>query len=90
MSFFKEVSEIFGLEWAKVSLGYSYVNYNGNAVYIEGFKKVLSVEGDCLKFLVGKKEILTVSGSDLAIFLLEKNTIMIKGLIKSIEVGNDN
>ncbi len=80
MSFYNEVANIIGLNWASVATGFSYINYNNKAVYIEGIKNVVSILDSeiCVAIKSGR---LYVSGSNLSVFLLENCSIIIKGEI---------
>ena len=83
MSFFKEVFAAMGLDSAPVANGYQIINYNGKAVYCEGFKRILSIGGE--EVILGlKAKRIVVSGSNLTIKELENNTVIICGEIKSV------
>lgn len=80
MSFFKEVATALGIDIAN---GYQVINYNGLAVYIEGFRRILSIDGTAV--VVGmKKQRLTVSGENLAVRELENNTVIVCGKIIAV------
>ncbi len=83
MSFFKEVAATLGLDASSIANGYQIIDYNGNAVYCEGFKRVLSVgENEVALGLKGKR--IVVSGEGLSIKELENNTVIIVGKIRSV------
>ena len=83
MSFFEEIGSLLGLDWARIACGYSVVNYNGEAVYLEGIKKVVTVSGAEMVFDTGKGRV-KISGGDLAVFLLEEKTAVVKGRIAAV------
>jgi len=80
MSFYREIGNLLGLDWARIANGYSFVNYNGEAVYIEGIKKIVTIE-DSLIVVDSPKTRIRVEGEDLSIFSLEEKTMIIKGRI---------
>jgi hypothetical protein len=84
LSFFLEIGNILGLDWARIVGGYSLVNYNGEAVYIEGVKKVVLLTAGEIIIDTAKPRI-KVSGEDLSVFSLEEKTIIIKGRIRLVE-----
>ncbi|MCL2061798.1 MAG: YabP/YqfC family sporulation protein [Firmicutes bacterium] len=84
MSFYQEIGNILGLDWAHIAGGYSLVNYNGEAVYIEGVKKLLVISDTEIIVDTGKPRI-RVSGEGLAIFSLEEKTMVVKGTINRTE-----
>lgn len=83
MSFYNEIANIIGLEWASIATGFSYINYNNQAVYIEGVKNVVSITADeiCVAIKSGR---LYVFGEHLSVFLLENNSIILKGDVVNI------
>ena len=85
MSFYREIGNLLGLDWARIASGYSMVNYNGEAVYLEGIKRVVSVS-DLEVIVDTKRARLKVVGEELAIFSLEEKTMIIKGKIVATEV----
>jgi hypothetical protein len=84
MSFYQEIGNILGLDWARIAGGYSLVNYNGEALYIEGIKKVLLVTDAEIVLDTGKPRV-RVTGERLAVHSLEEKTIIIKGRIRVVE-----
>lgn len=89
MSFFKEVGQTLGIDWAKLALGYQLINYNGEALYIEGVKKIRLISDTEIVLDVGKNS-LTVSGEGLTIFDVSGQSVMIKGKIISAGLPNNN
>jgi len=84
MSFYREIGNLLGLDWARIANGYSLVNYNGEAVYIEGIKKIVTIN-DSEIIVDTPKARVKVVGEGLEIFSLEEKTIIVKG--KIIEAG---
>jgi len=85
MSFYREIGNLLGLDWARIASGYSLVNYNGEAVYIEGIKRVVSIS-DTEIIVDTPKCRVKVVGYGLSIFSLEEKTMIAKGRIVSAEV----
>lgn len=83
MSFFREVASVLGLDEAKLALGYNYINYNGDAVYIEGIKSVLEVSSDAMAFRL-PKGVLYVEGKSLEISELSGASVLVQGEIVSV------
>jgi len=80
MSFYRDIGNVLGLDWARIAGGYSLVNYNGEAVYIEGIKRVVNVSE--LEIVVDtSKQRIKVVGEELCVFSLEDKTMIIKGRI---------
>ena len=80
MSFYREIGNLLGLDWARIASGYSFVNYNGEAVYLEGIKRVVNVS-DIEIIVDTKKARIKIAGEELAIFSLEEKTMIVKGKI---------
>ncbi len=84
MSFYQEIGNILGLDWARIAGGYSLVNYNGEAVYLEGIKKVITVSDTEIVVDTGKPRV-RIAGENLAVYSLEEKTMVVKGCIKCAE-----
>ena len=83
MSFFSEVAKRAGLSELSLAGGYHVVNYNGEAVYIEGVERLnLLDESEIRLFLRGAE--LAVKGEGLYIHELGGGVI-IKGEVVSME-----
>ena len=52
MSFFGEMASALGFDEARLALGYNYIVYNGEAVYIEGVKRILRIDENETAFSV--------------------------------------
>ena len=85
MSFYREIGNLLGLDWARIASGYSMVNYNGEAIYLEGIKKIINVS-DIEVVVDTKKARLRIAGEELCIFSLEEKTMIVKGKILVCEV----
>jgi len=85
VSFYREIGNLLGLDWARIASGYSIVNYNGEAVYLEGIKKVINVS-DVEVVVDTKKARLRIIGKELCIFSLEEKTMIIRGMVDACEV----
>lgn len=86
MSFFGEMASVLGFDEAKLALGYNYVNYNGEAVYIEGITAVLRVDSDEMAFRI-KHGVLYVAGTDLSVYELCEKSVLVRGNITAVETG---
>lgn len=86
MSFIGEVASWLGLSEAALAMGYTAVNYDGKAVYIEGVKKVLKIDPDEMAFGL-KNGVLRVSGEHLEASEMTKSTVLVRGEIRSISTG---
>jgi len=84
MSFYREIGNLLGLDWSRIARGYSLVNYNGEAVYIEGIKKIVTVS-ETEMIVDTPKARVRIVGENLEIFSLEDKTIIVKG--KILEAG---
>lgn len=85
MSFFKEAADALGLDLTKIALGYEVINFGGEAIFVEGFKRLVSTT-DCEIVLELKKSRIRIAGESLFIFSLEESTIIIKGKVRLYEV----
>jgi len=80
MSFYREIGNVLGLDWARIANGYSFVNYNGEAVYIEGIKKIVNVSDTEIVVDTSKRRV-RIFGEALSVFSLEDKTMVVKGKI---------
>ena len=80
MSFFDDIK--YG-SVAGRALGYSVVLMGGEAVYVEGIKRLASVSPTKMEMTAGKRLII-VEGEDMVIDELERETVIIKGRIKAV------
>ena len=77
MSFFDEISYRTLLGRA---VGYRAVLMGGEAVYVEGISRIVSVSGEKIE-VSARKKLLVVEGEDLSLEELEKESVIIKGRI---------
>lgn len=83
MSFFNEVISLLGIDAQMLAAGYQIVNYNGEAVYVEGYKKVLSIAENEIILELRKGKKISLQGEGLNVFSLEDTTIIVKGKISA-------
>ena len=88
MSFFSEVVNAMGLDSVRIASGYQIINYNGEAVYIEGFTQILSIAETEIILKLKKKGKIIVFGEGLSVASLETGSVIIKGEIKEIKTGS--
>lgn len=89
MSFFSEVAKKAGLNELNLSGGYNVVNYNGEAIYVEGIKRLLRIDGNEITIEL-KGATLVLRGENLNIFELSDAAI-IKGRVGVLEfIKNEN
>ncbi|MDR0426628.1 MAG: hypothetical protein LBH24_05635 [Clostridiales bacterium] len=84
MSFFNEIASAIG-DSVRTAGNYNIINYNGDSIYIEGIKRLVSISEEKVIMTV-KKGVLTVTGVDLCVFDLEKESLIIKGNIRATYV----
>ena len=83
MGFFHETATMLGFDEARLSLGYSYTNFNGEAVYLEGITALLRIGSEETAFKL-KKGVLFVRGKDLTVSELRKGSALVRGTIESV------
>lgn len=86
MSFFNEIADMLGYSEARIALGYNYVNYNGEAVYVEGALGIIKIT-DCEIVLRIKRGVLYVYGEGLKISDLCGKSVLIRGNIDSVQTS---
>lgn len=64
-------------------VGFRYMNFNNEKVYVEGFKSLLSLDSEKIILKLKDNE-LSISGEDLKIQELGSNSIYIVGKIKGV------
>ena len=82
MSFMSEIAAAMGVGPSSPQSGYQIINYNGSAVYVEGFKRVLSI-GDKEVVLACKAKRIVIAGESIYVRDLEKDALIICGDISS-------
>lgn len=83
-NFFSEIKK--ELKLPDIDGGYNIVNINGNAVYVEGQRGLVSLSDSQIIFKV-KNKIITVLGSNLFLKEMSLETLSIVGVINKIEVN---
>lgn len=86
MSFFGEIADIIGWDASRLALGYSVINYNGEAVFVEGIKSVLRITTEQMAFKL-PKGVLYVEGENLEISDLSGGSVIVRGAIYSVHDG---
>jgi len=80
MSFFSEIAKNIGLSELSLSGGYSVINYNGEAVYLEGVERLLGIDEGVIRLRLRGANVI-IEGTDLHISELSGGCI-IKGEIR--------
>ena len=88
MGFFKEIAEVLGYTEAQLALGYHYSNYNGAAVYIEGVKRILRIDGEEMVFQL-PRGVLHVAGNGLTVDRLCGAAVLLRGEIEEVFTDAD-
>lgn len=83
MSFFRETATLLGFDEARLGMGYSYINFNGEAVYLEGITALLRLGSEETAFKL-KKGVLYVRGNDLTVSELRQGSALVRGNIESV------
>ncbi len=82
MSFFDEIKKDVGISDMKMLSGFSYVNFCGEALYIEGVKRLDKISNECILVRTSKAE-LEICGN-LNVESVTENTIVIIGQIENV------
>ena len=80
MSFFDDIKRSVA---TGVKYGYYAVLFGGEAAYIDGITRVLSISEERMEF-ASEKRVIAVCGSGLSVSALEKESVIIKGHITGI------
>ncbi|MCL2676005.1 MAG: YabP/YqfC family sporulation protein [Firmicutes bacterium] len=94
MSFFSEIAKRAGLSELSLSGGYNVVNYNGEAIYVEGVRRLLRVEEEEIAIEL-RGAVVTLRGAGLNIFELSDGVIIngrveVMGFVKNENKGKVN
>ncbi len=81
MSFFDEILSETGLSLP--ASGYNIVDYNGEVLYAEGIKRVLSFDRTSVR-LEARKAVITVDGEDLTVEKLDEGSAVVAGSITAV------
>ena len=65
------------------ALKYRTINYGGEALYVEGFSRVLNISDEEMRFSLRHGEI-TVSGENLTVAFLAEGACLIEGIIACV------
>lgn len=82
MSFFKEVADALNAT-GKSGDGYNIINYGGEAIYIEGIRRILSIDPVNMRFDC-KKKIIVLSGENLRVSQMEDGCVVVVGKVVSV------
>lgn len=82
MSFFKEVADVLNSS-GRTGDGYNIIDYGGEAIYIEGIRRILSIEPQLMRFDC-KKKVIVLCGEKLAVHEMEDGCAVIVGKIVSV------
>ena len=83
MSFFGEMASALGFDEARLALGYNYIVYNGEAVSIEGVKRILRIDENETAFSVAGG-VLYVSGKSLNVADICGGSVTVRGEIFAV------
>ena len=81
-SFFEEIFSLTGLPLEVLRDGFKVTNFANKAVFVEGIKSILKIEEFEIEIKLFKG-IVKVSGEKLKVKKLNKDSIMIVGIIKN-------
>lgn len=82
MSFFNEAIQKLKL---KVAPEFNIIHYGSNAVYVDGFRKIVKISEENIVLLCAKN-IVDISG-ELKIEQLEQNALSVTGKIKGVTIS---
>lgn len=83
MSFFSEIAFELGL--TPPTTGYQIVDYNGEAIYIEGIKRILNLTDDRIRFET-RRALIEFSGEGLVLDRADEGSAVVRGKVKGIQV----
>lgn len=84
--FFEDISKLVGLDEKEYVGGYKIINFDGRAVYIEGYRSLMSISKEEVVLKL-KKGRLKVIGKDIVIKDLNEGVLVVYGKITSVEVA---
>ena len=82
MSFFEEIKKQTGITDLQLLNGFSYVNFSGQTLYVEGVMQLNKISNECI-ILKMKNADLEISG-DLKVEDLNERSIVISGRIDNV------
>lgn len=83
MGFFREIASVLGYDEAKAALGYNYTVFGGEAVYAEGIKRILRIDGEEIALAL-PRGVLYVRGEDLAADEINGASVLVRGKIQAV------
>lgn len=83
MSFFSEIA--FELGISAPATGYQIVDYNGEAIYIEGVKRILNLTGEAIRFET-RKALIEFTGEELVLDRADEGSAVVRGKVRGISV----
>ena len=83
MSLIKEIENM--MIDVNSSINFRLINLGGVSQYIEGIKSVVSLDETEMRFQL-KKQLLIIKGENLKVKYLDKNTSIVTGQIKVVEL----
>ena len=72
-----------GYDEAKAALGYNYTVLSGEAVYVEGVKRILRIDDSQIAFAVNRG-VLYVSGEELTAAEIEGASVLVRGRVQAV------
>lgn len=88
MSFFKEVADVLNAS-GKCGDGYNIINYGGEAIYIEGIRRILSIDPQNMRFDC-KKKIISLTGEDLNVSQMEDGCAVVVGKVICVTAEDEH
>lgn len=82
MSFFSEVKKDVGITDMQLMSGFSFVNFCGETMYVEGVKKLLKITDECVSLLTKIAEIEVLG--ELKVGAITECSVVISGRIDSV------
>ena len=88
-NFIKEISNVAKLPFNEIFKDFKLMMISNRALYVSNYIKILDYSDEKLTLKV-YKNILEITGKDLYISQINKNEIIIKGIIFSCSLGGNN
>lgn len=85
LQFFNEINDLLEVPLTSVAGEYQYVNLAGRAVYVQGYKDLLTFEDNKIGLKLKEGELM-ITGKKLVIKDLNINSIVVEGIIQKVEV----
>lgn len=81
MSFFDEI--LYETGFSSPATGFNIIDYNGDMVYAEGIRRVLTFDRASVK-LEAKRAVITIEGDELTVKKLDEGSAIISGNIRAV------